>query len=47
MGVDAELRDEMISLYNQHVMCDVTYTHDDCCVGTEFMEYMKGFINAR
>lgn len=44
MSVTGELRDEVISLYNQHKDC-YPDDMDQCIVGTEFMDYMQKWMN--
>lgn len=45
MGINADLRDAMISLYEAHKGCITYYGSDECNVGTEFMQAMESWIN--
>lgn len=42
MGINADLRDAMISLFEQHMHCDANPY--PCNVGDEFMDYMNEWI---
>lgn len=45
MSINADLRDRMIDIYEQHKSCADIMSLEECSVGSDFMEAMEGWLN--